>query len=153
MKPNDFSDGNEDEEKETESLPEYFPEFSQAIFGNIWQPHEAYWCKNGIMWLTETIRVSFGIDFDSEAEFESELFDLRPYYWGNEKSETKLPNFHYKPKDIQVFWYKYLGRGMTSNQKQIPIDWPSIITSCSQFVIDTAANGEFNLDGEDFEDE
>lgn len=39
--------------------------------------------------------------------FENETFSIRPYYWGDDEAVAALPNFTYKPKGIQISWYKY----------------------------------------------
>ena len=52
---------------------------------------------------------------------------MHPFCWceGEDcpwcRSENRLPNFHYKPLDFSVKWYKYIGRGMKYN-KQLTIE-------------------------------
>lgn len=38
---------------------------------------------------------------------ENNTFSVRPYYWGENKEIMTLPNFVYKPKGIEIRWYKY----------------------------------------------
>jgi len=53
---------------------------------------------------------------------EHEYFSMHPFCWcdGSEcpwcREVDPQPNFHYKPLDIKVSWYKYIGRGMEINR-------------------------------------
>ena len=38
-------------------------------------------------------------------------FVVRAYYWGDDEVEIHKPNFEYK--GFKVYWYKYLGRGLS----------------------------------------
>ena len=42
--------------------------------------------------------------------FKNDVFEVNAYYWGDDKKEMEKPNFKYK--NIEISWYKYLGRGM-----------------------------------------
>lgn len=42
--------------------------------------------------------------------FKNDTFEVRAYYWGDDDEEYNKPNFKYK--NIEISWYKYLGRGM-----------------------------------------
>lgn len=39
-------------------------------------------------------------------------FEARSYVWSENSPEAELPNFKYK--DLEVSWYKHLGRGMSA---------------------------------------
>jgi len=43
-----------------------------------------------------------------------------------------LPNFCYKPTGLAIYWYKYIGRGMSANQKINPSEFQKIITHCEK---------------------
>jgi hypothetical protein len=46
----------------------------------------------------------------------TDLFTIRPFYWGSNKDEQLKPNFEYHGKEyIDIEWYKYPLRGSTSN--------------------------------------
>jgi hypothetical protein len=54
------------------------------------------------------------------------VFSMNPYCWCESEDckwcgEENAPQFHYKPLDFKVWWYKYIGRGMDFN-KDISID-------------------------------
>ena len=42
--------------------------------------------------------------------------EFRRYYWGDEPELGQLPNFKFR--DVIINWYKYIGRGMSTNK-----DW------------------------------
>lgn len=42
--------------------------------------------------------------------FKNDVFEVNAYYWGADEKEIEKPNFKYK--NIEISWYKYLGRGM-----------------------------------------
>lgn len=42
--------------------------------------------------------------------FKNDVFEVNAYYWGDDEEEMKKSNFKYK--NIEISWYKYLGRGM-----------------------------------------
>lgn len=67
--------------------------------------------------------------------FENDVFMLHPYCWCEKETcpwcsvdpmdkimlqqnpeGQSAPNFHYKPTDFKVWWYKYIGRGMDQNR-------------------------------------
>ena len=75
--------------------------------------------------------------------FENDVFSVQPYYWGDctcgmeEKEETctddclyNVPNFHYKPEDIQVDWYKYPLRSSYSNVELTPELLERVVDAC-----------------------
>ena len=43
----------------------------------------------------------------SAVEAENDTFIIRPYYWGEDERIMNLPNFVFKPKGIEIRWYKY----------------------------------------------
>lgn len=54
--------------------------------------------------------------------FENDIFKLHRYCWCDrwdcgycnpDESGWTLPNFWHKPSDMQVWWYKYIGRSMS----------------------------------------
>jgi len=49
------------------------------------------------------------------------VFSMKSYCWCEEEDcrwckEDGEPNFHYKPLDLKVWWYKYIGRDMHYNK-------------------------------------
>lgn len=67
------------------------------------------WCMDGDQSdFDERLRARFGTtDYQAHAD--------RGYY--------DPPNFWYKPTNFRMSWYKYIGRGMASNQDSLPGDF------------------------------
>lgn len=75
--------------------------------------------------------------------FKNEVFSVMPYRWDdctcgmNEKNDIctedckfNHPNFHYKPEDIEVDWYKYPLRRSYSNVKLTPELLERVVNAC-----------------------
>lgn len=48
-------------------------------------------------------------------EFKTDTFEVKAYYWGDDEEEIDKPNF--KCKDVEIIWYKRLGRGTYINKR------------------------------------
>lgn len=128
----DVFDLDDFEDLEYEEMPFgiYEPELAQSLGGNPHLKYNGYWAEIGLKWLLQSMQIAFEVDDDVEPEFVSELFDFRPYYWGDDKEESEKPNFHYKKTGLKICWYKYVGRGMSSNAEYISDSWIDIIQAC-----------------------
>lgn len=51
------------------------------------------------------------------ASYENDVFLISAYDWNEDQKEEILPNFWYKRDNYQVEWYKYLGRGTSTNRE------------------------------------
>lgn len=59
---------------------------------------------------------------NSGAEYENDVFLISAYDWRDDLPEDQqIPNFWYKPLNLQIEWYKHIGRGTFSN-RPMPID-------------------------------
>lgn len=67
-----------------------------------------------------------------EDRFENEVFIVRPYYWGEDEEIAALPNFVYKPTDLEIKWYKYPMRDAYCNQDVSAEDFGAILQKCSE---------------------
>lgn len=75
-----------------------------------------------------------------EAEWEFSQRDPKPTaeecdawlkeHWHLDDCLDVLPNFHHKPTGLKISWYKYIGRGMSSNQKIKYQEFAAIIAQC-----------------------
>ena len=52
---------------------------------------------------------------NSGANYEDDTFTVRSYYWGDDNTLIRLPNFKYK--DFEANWYKHLHRGLAWKYK------------------------------------
>lgn len=71
---------------------------------------------------------------DCHDYFENDIFILRPYYWGDSVEIADKPNFVYKPKNIEVHWYKHPLRDAYSNKKISNKVFLEILKECEQSV-------------------
>lgn len=83
----------------------------------------------------------------------SDVFDMRPYYWGDclcggveadtpcePSCPTELPNFLYKPTGLEVRWYKYIGRGQEVSAD--PGDIAAMLANCLSDVTTTVSQAQ-----------
>jgi len=88
----------------------------------------------GLVELTGCIAKKLGIDggygLGGEngygVEYENETFSMHPFCWCEESSckwcEKNEPNFIYKPTNVKIWWYKWIGRDQKQKGK-LPEDW------------------------------
>ena len=62
--------------------------------------------------------------------FENNTFIIRPYYWGDDDDIAELPNFVYKPLNLEIKWYKYALRSAFCNQDITPYELANILDDC-----------------------
>ena len=59
-------------------------------------------------------------------EYLGKQFKVRAFDWN--EPEEYLPNFEWK--DIKIWWYKYVGRGMYANQAITPEEASKMLDDC-----------------------
>lgn len=97
---------------------EYEPELGQMLFG---QPSQELECPDYIDAALEFLATLFDNKRLSDEnpfrntgwEWSNEIFEVKAYSW-NEDIEQK---YNFKYRDIEVSWYKYLGRGNSINRE------------------------------------
>ena len=122
----------------------YEPELGQMMFG---QDYGDYEVPEFVEW--DLLSLSTIIKRDDSmgegAEFDSDVFTMRRYYWGDctcgEKNNEHLPdcrvdkpNFFYRPTGLAVYWYKYIGRGMSANREITLDEWQDVYDHCRRTV-------------------
>lgn len=134
-------------------------ELGQLCFGNRFASYDAPdFVTAGFMLLENEIqRVEFNRrqkTFESplssgafnltEMIYKNKVFQIHAYYWGENRRLKARPNF--KCGKFEVFWYKYMGRGMTMNQNVDANQFFRIIEKCMKYLRDTdKAEFEKNL--------
>lgn len=72
-----------------------------------------------------------GGEFGYGCDFENSTFKMRGYCWCEKDSCPQCghnePNFFHKPSQSQIWWYKYIGRGMHVN---LTTSWDNIYIEC-----------------------
>lgn len=106
-------------------MDEYEPELGQSVFG---QPTKQYavpeimdaaltfirYRLGTVMW-NENQREMDDPFGNSGASYKNETFEVCAYSWGDEEQP-----FNFKWGALEISWYKYLGRGMSSNMDISP---------------------------------
>lgn len=64
--------------------------------------------------------------------FENNVFIVRPYYWGDDETIAELPNFEFKPENIQISWYKYPLRDAYCSHDISPEQLKTILDICAE---------------------
>ncbi|MBQ6519987.1 MAG: hypothetical protein IJI14_14830 [Anaerolineaceae bacterium] len=65
---------------------------------------------------------------------DNDIFTIRPYYWGDDDAIAHLPNFVYKPENIEIKWYKYALRDAYCNTDLTVEKFDEILKRCTDFV-------------------
>lgn len=68
---------------------------------------------------------------------DNDTFSMHPFCWCEKETcpycgKENQPNFHYKPTDFKVWWYKYIGRGMEMNKNITSADCALMLSACLQ---------------------
>lgn len=101
-------------------MKEYVPELGQMVFG---QPSHQYAVSDLVeavltllsyrlstaMW-NVTQKDNMSPFQNSGEEFETRAFHVQAYSWGDDEQP-----YNFKWRNIKISWYKYMGRGMSSN--------------------------------------
>ena len=73
----------------------------------------------------------WGPNYDKRTTlFNNDIFVIRPYYWGDDDSIAELPNFEYKPENIEIRWYKYALRDAYCNVNLSLDEFKSMLDKC-----------------------
>lgn len=92
------------------------PEYVTAMFFGIKEEIErVYWNRNQKRW-------------EGYEDPGIEGIVWRPYYWGDNEVEADKPNFAFE--DVKIRWYKYPGRGMSTNHDWQPDQWVTWFDRC-----------------------
>ena len=72
--------------------------------------------------------------------FGNDVFEIHPYYWGNDEKLEDMANFIYHPIDLEIRWYKHAGRDMYSNMEISPDMLEHICDKCIESTKDIELN-------------
>jgi len=64
--------------------------------------------------------------------YKNDTFEAHAYDWGWELEDDKFRKepVNFKYKDIEIYWYKYLGRGMYINKDITPAEAVEMFNDC-----------------------
>lgn len=99
-------------------------EIGDLVFNN--NIHQTYTCPNYIIALLREIesklRIVYWNKYQNELdspfgntgnEFKNDVFEVQAYNWDDDYEQP----YNFKWKDVEISWYKHLGRGTTINKK------------------------------------
>lgn len=115
----------------------YMPEMGQAIFG---QPHKEYavpqiWDAALCFLREELDRVQwnahqkeYSSPFNNTGNtFKCAVFEVHAYSWDDEYQP-----YNFKWRDVEISWYKYLGRGMSASRPLPPDLAAAMLQDCME---------------------
>jgi hypothetical protein len=118
------------------NMKNYEPELGQAAFG---QPTQQFECPEYIEALLKHLADELGRvvwnntqkEYPSPFEntgnkFKSRTFKVEAYSW----DEDAHQQYNFKWKDVEISWYKYLGRGMSINKELTPGEAVEMFDDC-----------------------
>lgn len=133
-------------------MSNYEPELGQAVFG---QPHQTFQCPNYLEQALKSIRNVMEVNktcgsdytpFDNSGErFKNDVFEANAYDWSECRCEGSWDDdwtqdkctcgwqpqlYNFKWKDVEVSWYKYLGRGMSVNRQVSEAETQTLLSEC-----------------------
>jgi hypothetical protein len=105
----------------------YEPEIGQAVFGQPWKEMECpSYLDGALMSLSQAWYVSREDDSNpfanTGANYVGAMFEAHAYDWSQRDcdcEDSPCPHtqpFNFKWKDLEISWYKYVGRGMSCNR-------------------------------------
>lgn len=103
-------------------MSEYTPELGQMLFG---QPHKQYQVSDLVEAVLTLLRyrletARWNVDQkeppdpfgNSGEDFKTDVFHVQAYSWGDDEQP-----YNFKWRNIEISWYKYMGRGMSANME------------------------------------
>jgi len=114
----------------------YEPELGQAVFGQPYKEYEApHYVEAALTLISEELeRVGHNVlqeNFVNPFSNTGASFTVIPkmlvhaYSWNDEEQP-----FNFKWRDLEISWYKYLGRGMSMNRQTTPQEIAEMIDDC-----------------------
>ena len=70
---------------------------------------------------------------NSGMSYIADTFEVEAYSW----DETYNQPYNFKWKDLEISWYKYLGRGMSMNRETSPDEIVKMMNECLSSIRDT----------------
>ncbi|MBM1556700.1 hypothetical protein JQV19_08570 [Sulfitobacter mediterraneus] len=113
----------------------YTPELGQAIFGQPHKEHDVPEIMDAALQYIgyELRRVFWNIRQqdtpdpfgNTGGEYNSDVFSVHAYSWGDDDQP-----WNFKFGEVEISWYKYMGRGMSANMEITPEMASDILVKC-----------------------
>lgn len=75
-----------------------------------------------------------GKDGDTHRKYETDVFVIMPYYWGDADDIAALPNFVYKPTGFSLSWYKYALRDSYMSHDVTYAELDAMLRHCAESI-------------------
>jgi len=118
-------------------MKEYEPELGQMLNG---QPYHRYECPEYIVALLQYLEYEMENTYDeidtgspfrnTGNTFNNDIFQVEAYSWNEDIPQ--LWNFKYE--NIEISWYKHLGRGTTINREVTPEEAINMFDKCLESI-------------------
>lgn len=72
--------------------------------------------------------------------FKNDVFEVHAYDWGKDDDAEQSANF--KWRDFEIYWYKYLGRGMSVNREITNDELAELYDDCIKSLLDYEAKND-----------
>lgn len=82
--------------------------------------------KEAVDGLPEFVNVGLNPFENSELVFKNDVFEVEAFAW----DESYDQPYNFKFRDIEVSWYKYLGRGMRVNRDVSALECAEMVAKC-----------------------
>ena len=66
----------------------------------------------------------------------TEVFEVNPYYWGDDEDKRDIPQFVYRPTGYEMRWYKYPLRGAYATQALTYEEFDEMLEECERFFME-----------------
>ena len=118
----------------------FTPQIGQFLYGQSWQPWD---CPEYIVALLRYLdyemdrvwrnnSIQYDSPFDNSGNvigYRNDVFEVHAYDWGEEQQ-----GFNFKYEDIEISWYKGLGRATTINRLVTPDEMVVMFSRCLESV-------------------
>jgi hypothetical protein len=118
-------------------MKEYEPELGQILYGQEPQEFECpTYVEAALEYLAESFFYNKNISDENPfrntgAQWANSVFEVNAYNWDEESNQL----FNFKYKDIEISWYKYLGRGMSINREVSEEECWKMLKACVESII------------------
>lgn len=132
-------------------MPDFQPELGQALFG---QPYKHYEVPD--IWEAALTLLSYRLErvmwnvtqkdysspmSNSGQRFDCPTFSAHAYSWNDEEEQP----WNFRWRDVEISWYKYIGRGMSANKELSPDEASEMLMDCLKALEEIESNARCKI--------
>ena len=116
---------------------EKIPELGNLLFGNSFGEYRV---DRGLQDIFQLFLTSANFDgygrfgnmtkANARGGFSNKVFEINPYYWGDDEEEAIKANFIYYPDNLEIRWYKYPLRDSYSSKRVSEEYLREVLSAC-----------------------